>query len=190
MSRTKTIIKITFIFSALISCGGITQPMKEVTGPESVSIEPAADKTVLDSSCNDNIVYLKYYNDRFKYSINYPDFLTPLGEPDNNDGQAFRSNSGEMELLVFGNNLTKGTFQEGYEDIVKVGFYADPEYLINFSHFEGNRYEIRGKNRKDSFYLTSAFYGSFSVTVFITVPHSKEAEHASIIRNIQQSVNY
>src|SRR5258708_31360638 len=47
--------------------------------------------------------YRTYHNARFDFSISYPtDVLIPQGEPENHDGQKFRSRDGRAEMLVYG----------------------------------------------------------------------------------------
>ena len=48
-----------------------------------------------------NIKYESYYNNRYEYTVEYPDFLIPQGEAGNQDGQKFFSVDQDIQLLVY-----------------------------------------------------------------------------------------
>lgn len=48
-----------------------------------------------------SVTYEQYYNARFGFVVDYPDFLIPQGESGNGDGQIFVSADGKSELRVY-----------------------------------------------------------------------------------------
>jgi hypothetical protein len=56
--------------------------------------------------------YKTYVNDRFGYSVNYPDIFESSREPDNGDGIEFASDDGEYTLTIWGGYNVLG--QDGY----------------------------------------------------------------------------
>ena len=48
-----------------------------------------------------NVKYKTYHNDRYDYTLEYPDFLIPQGEATNQDGQKFFSEDQKTQLLVY-----------------------------------------------------------------------------------------
>ncbi|MBY0547274.1 MAG: hypothetical protein K2W95_08260 [Candidatus Obscuribacterales bacterium] len=51
------------------------------------------------------LIYRRYVNPRFKYGIDYPDFLVAGEESDNADGCKFSSKDDEAELIVYGQSV-------------------------------------------------------------------------------------
>lgn len=47
------------------------------------------------------VEYEVYFNDRYHYSVEYPDFLIPQGEADSEDGQKFISEDEKIQMMVF-----------------------------------------------------------------------------------------
>jgi hypothetical protein len=56
--------------------------------------------------------YKTYVNDRFGFSVNYPDIFDTSREPDNGDGISFASDDGEYTLEIWGGYNILG--QDGY----------------------------------------------------------------------------
>ena len=48
-----------------------------------------------------NVKYKTYHNDRYDYTVEYPDFLIPQGKATNQDGQKFFSEDQKIQLLVY-----------------------------------------------------------------------------------------
>ncbi len=47
------------------------------------------------------VKYETYHNERYDYSVEYPEFLIPQGEATNQDGQKFLSENQEIQLFVY-----------------------------------------------------------------------------------------
>ncbi|HKM92061.1 MAG TPA: hypothetical protein VJY41_00275 [Prolixibacteraceae bacterium] len=91
------------------------------------------------------VKYETYHNNRYEYSVEYPDFLIPQGEATNQDGQKFISEDQKTQLLVYcGYKFdldTDGDFlsiDKAYEEDLKFNegsFYKkleDKHYIIEF----------------------------------------------------------
>lgn len=48
-----------------------------------------------------NVKYETYHNERYEYSVEYPDFLIPQGEAYNGDGQKFLSKDQKIQMLIY-----------------------------------------------------------------------------------------
>ena len=46
------------------------------------------------------VSYETYHNNRYDYTVEYPDFLIPQGEADSGDGQKFISEDKDIQLIV------------------------------------------------------------------------------------------
>ncbi len=68
------------------------------------------------SSPTDNDSYERYRNRRFSYTVLYPsDILIPQSEPANEDGQFFKSASGNIQMRVYGESSSSETLKQRYE---------------------------------------------------------------------------
>ncbi|WP_461207272.1 hypothetical protein [Clostridium sp. DL1XJH146] len=68
-------------------------------------------------TCDGNVNYLLYVNDRFGFSIQYPEFLCNGEESFNGDGITLTSESGEVELAVWGaHNVLEETIESLYNE--------------------------------------------------------------------------
>ena len=93
------------------------------------------------------VKYETYYNDRYGFKVEYPDFLIPQGEADNGDGQKFLSEDQKIQLLVYGG--FRFDFNEGGTDNISIDkAYAEDlalKEVILKSKLEGNHYTIEYK---------------------------------------------
>lgn len=68
----------------------------------------------------ERLTYKDYYNNRYKFSIKYPDNLIKGEESTNGDGITFTNENGNVKLIVFGsNNIFDTTAKSAYEDTLK-----------------------------------------------------------------------
>ncbi len=54
-----------------------------------------------ENTQQNNVNYKIYHNNRYDYTVEYPDFLIPQGEGGSQDGQKFISEDQKIELLVY-----------------------------------------------------------------------------------------
>lgn len=91
----------------------ITLQTGGVAGKNEISQDPASKKkniAVKSGSAQQSNqaavpTYRRYINPRFKYGIDYPDFLMAGEESDNADGCKFSSKDGTAELIVYGQSV-------------------------------------------------------------------------------------
>ena len=76
--------------------------------------------------------YMSYHNDRFGYTIEYPDFLTPGIVPDNGAGRTFESADGLVKLTASGSHapgaLEDTDTLDGYYSFIKSNLDYTPTY--------------------------------------------------------------
>ena len=95
----------------------ITPTVMPTTQPNEIPIN--SDIDIKDNSAND-ISYEVYYNDRFDFSIKYPDDFITETLPANGDGIVLKNLDGNAELTVSGiNNLLGDTAESCYDDFIK-----------------------------------------------------------------------
>lgn len=88
------------------------------------------------------INYKTYHNERFDYSVDYPDFLIPQGEAGNKDGQKFFSEDREVKMSVyraFRMNMVTGDMLSIQEALEK----------------DANNLNVRDKKMENNFYILS-----------------------------------
>lgn len=88
------------------------------------------------------VKYGTYHNDRYNYTVAYPDFLIPQREADNGDGRKFISADEEIQLLVY----------RDYKcDIINGGNL----YTINGAYEKdlSTKNNVRNKKIEDNHYL-------------------------------------
>lgn len=107
-----------------------------------------------------NINYVKYTNERFGFSIEYPDYLEVLLDPDNGDG--IKVGDKDLRLTVSGSyNVLNETPESMEEEIVKtksnISYKEKGKDFFVASWLEGDKviYEYRkvGKNMIQGFIL-------------------------------------
>jgi hypothetical protein len=89
--------------------------------------------------------YETYVNDRFGYSVNYPDIFDRSREPDNGDGVEFASADGEYGLTIWGGYNVLG--QDGYallEECYERVTHIVPESAMSASRHYGVEYSDDG----------------------------------------------
>ena len=89
-----------------------------------------------------NVKYEFYHNNRYDYTVEYPDFLIPQGEAGNQDGQKFFSEDQKIQLLVYC----------GY----KLDLNSDGEFLSIDKAYEEDltfKEEVLNKKLEDKYYI-------------------------------------
>lgn len=125
-----------------------------------------------------------YSNARFGYSISYPsNLLTPQGEADNGDGQAFMGDAAMMR--VFGSNyIAEGSLQKDFN----LGISEFGAKNVTYKLLKKNYYVISGKKDGKILYLkTMKKPGEAYVTFVIEYDESKRTVYDKIIPLIAKS---
>ncbi len=95
-----------------------------------------------------NVKYETYHNDRYDYTVEYPDFLIPQGEAFAGDGQKFFSEDEKIQMLVYyqfkndflnpdGENLTIDKAYE--EDLSHYVVFLEDYFNIYFEYPESEK---------------------------------------------------
>jgi hypothetical protein len=104
------------------------------------------------AQANDGHVWKTYVNDRFRYSICYPqDLLVPQGEAANSDGQRFLSNKDNGELAVYGtNNALDETLRQRLSNMASrlTGSSGKVTYKVQ----KANWFVLSGESGETTFY--------------------------------------
>ena len=124
----------------------------------------------------------KYQNARFGYSIAYPsDLLAPQGEPDNGDGQVFKS--GKAEMRVYGSNLLLNkTLLKEYNAAVKE--HANVSYKL----YRKNFFVVSAAENGKIFYRKTITKSGAFVTFSIEYDGAERAVYDKITARISESL--
>ena len=126
-----------------------------------------------DSTESEAISYLNYYNSRYGFKIQYPDFLIEQPAPENNDGRAFRSEDGQITLTASGgNNVFEATVESEYN--------ASLADLPNISYSNlGERSYVVSWEEGDIVFYMCKIVGPGSINTFILEYPKARAEELS-----------
>ena len=134
MKNFKT-LKIGVIFAGILCVGlvigGIAALIKTSAAKVASQSQTIADKNNLDAKkatdakvaaveastkLSEELAYEKYYNDRYKYSITYPNNLYKIDDPSDGDGNTLQSKDGKVKLKMYGsNNSSNITIKSVYQ---------------------------------------------------------------------------
>jgi hypothetical protein len=131
--------------------------------------------------------YRTYANARFGYSISYPDgILIPQGEPDNGDGQVFRSRDGKAEMRVFGRyNVLNETLRSAFNASVAGEGGSGRE--VTYKLLKGNFYVVSGRQNGKIFYEKTMLKGDTFKTFMIEYDESESATYNPITSRVVRS---
>lgn len=104
----------------------------------------ASDKQQVENS----VTYETYHNDRYGYTVEYPNFLEPQGESDSQDGQQFISADRHIQLLVYRGYKINFLSKEGAECNLQEAYTNDlagKDNVLN-SKLKENSYIITYKD--------------------------------------------
>jgi hypothetical protein len=131
--------------------------------------------------------YRSYSNARFGYTISYPaGILIPQGEPDNHDGQVFRSRDGKAEMRVFGRyNVLNETLRSAFNASVAGEGGSGRE--VTYKLLRGNFYVVSGRQNGKIFYEKTMLKGDTFKTFMIEYDESESATYDPITSRIVRS---
>lgn len=126
-------------------------------------------------------VYRTYTNARYHYSISYPsNLLVPQGEPDNGDGQAFRSRDGSAEMRVYGSQDLGGGLMEAYRA-------AQQERAVTYKTMKGNWFVVSGRDGRKIFYQKTMIRGGELKTFLIEYDESQRSTYDAVAARVARS---
>ena len=128
----------------------------------------------------ENFTYLRYYNYRFDFSIDYPSFLTPGTPPENGDGLDFAFGK-DYEMVVYGGlNAYEITWPEIFE--------SDKKESDTYSVLKDNWYVLSGVDEDGNvYYRKSILHDNIIYTVIFSYPQSRKEAFDSIVKHVLES---
>ncbi len=96
MKRILVIINVVFLLASCVSSTKTNQ--KESSENNETSLNEEVKKETLKT---DKTHYKTYVNERFNYSVEYPDYLIPQGESDSGDGQKFVNKESTIQMWIY-----------------------------------------------------------------------------------------
>ena len=136
----------------------------------------------------DTVTYTPYKNQRFGYTIDVPDFLTPQAPPTNGAGRQFLSDDGSVSLTVSGSH-TPAVFEEastfdGFYNYTKRSLTYYPEYTKKGDGW----FVFSGNSGSTVVYQKHIFKSDFTENSFvIRYPLSQEKQFDEIVTHIFKS---
>ena len=126
--------------------------------------------------------YKTYSNARFGYSVSYPaNILIPQGEPDNGDGQVFRSSDGHAEMRVFGRyNVQNETLRSAFNS-------AQEGKSVTYKLLRGNFYVVSGHEGGKIFYEKTMLKGDTFKTFMIEYDEADASTYDAITSRVARS---
>lgn len=107
------------------------------------------------------ITYNTYYNNRYGFSIDYPQFLTLLPPPGNGDGCAFENKERSVELIVWGYNNTDSS-----ENVIE-SYNSEVNRLSNILYkFQKDNWYVLSWQEGDIMFYSKVVIGEGSVNRF------------------------
>jgi len=138
--------------------------------------------------------YRHYFNDKYSYSIDYPDYLIAGEEPDAQDGVSFASQSKPLKMKVWGcySNWMNGeemTLAQEREWALKHLASDDlPAPKVTYQAQGKNWFVISGTSSGNVFYQRTIKEGDSFATVFITYPVASKTEFDAAVNRIALSL--
>ena len=136
-----------------------------------------------------NVKYEAYHNDRYDYTVDYPDFLIPQGESDSKDGQKFFSEDQKIQMLVF---------YQFKDDVNAEGenLPIDKAYEEELSYKEG----VISKKLEKDYYVIESKVGNIMFTDYVLFhdnyfdinfeyPESEKDRMKGVIEHVVKSFN-
>lgn len=129
-----------------------------------------------------NVVYKKYINNRYGFSIDYPDFLTKVSYSENGDGIHLTNKNEDVILGVSGrNNVLYDTVESEYKETLRR--YSNITYKKVFK----NGFVVSGIENGNIFYINEVIGEGAINSFYIEYPRSREKEFDSIVKRIYKS---
>lgn len=131
----------------------------------------------------------KYINDRYGYTIKYPDIFDKKFESDSGDGVTLSSKDGRYKLLIWGGyNILEDT-----PDTMLAGFVKssgeDGDKTVSKQAGKNSCYLVSHNEKKKSLSYRMALLGDDMYSVFfITYPKAEEKEFEKVIKEMKASL--
>jgi hypothetical protein len=136
-----------------------------------------------------------YFNQKYGYLVQYPQYLKGEGEPDAQDGEAFSSKSKPLQMRVWGcySNWLSGEDmsieQQRDQDIKTLASSDLPKPSITYKQSGKNWYVISGTSANKIFYQKTVKGKDVFATVTLIYPADRKAEFDSDVGKIAHSLS-
>ncbi len=140
------------------------------------------------------VTYESYYNERFDFGIEYPNFLIPQPPPDNNDGNKFISKNGASSMLVFRSVKIDNDANIIYSldiahDLDKYQYNSDKSVKITKDEIFDNYYKFTGTKGNKHFVQITIFANENFFTILFEFKKSELKKYKGIIDYVANSFN-
>lgn len=135
-----------------------------------------------------DVNYESYYNERYDYAMDYPDFLILQDESDSQDAQTFMSEDMEQALVVY--HTLKG--DRGITPSIETAFQQESEALHNIidKQLFDNYYFIKGEIDKGLLYKQYSFLANDNYfNMRFEYPEKDEKLFEAISKHVSESFN-
>ncbi len=135
---------------------------------------------------SEKVNYQTYQNERFSYSIAYPQFLIPQGESGNQDGQKFVSDKDSIEMWVY--RSFKMNMDTGDAPTLEEALQTDlQDKKVLGKSLKNNTYTIKSleENKvvlQHTFLIENEYY-----EILFVYPKGKEKQLKSVMDYVVQS---
>lgn len=153
--------------------------------------DPSDDSDETDHSITDEVLdenevmtWKSYHNERFDFCVGYPaNFLRPMGESMNHDGNTFANANGSSEMRVSGIfNVLEETINEAFESTTEGGTYYEDERIITYKQQKGNWFVVSGKYYESIFYVRTVLIEDTFYTLYFEYHQSEADKFKEIIK--------
>lgn len=133
-------------------------------------------------SKQDEIQYLYYNNERYGFSIEYPDIFSDYMLPENGDGIIFSNNEAGVQLTISGSNNVLDDTAEGL-------FSKEVNTLSNVNYqFQKDNFYVISWCEGETMYYKNVVVGPGSMNTFlISYPSSDEAYYDAIVTHLYET---
>lgn len=131
-----------------------------------------------------NVSYARYVNERFNFSVQYPEnILMPQPPPTNLDGRTFTSRDSRITMRVYGqNNALSRTLAERYQEALQ-----EQSGTITYRNQGDNWFIISGYRAGDVFYTKTILENNNFKTLSLVYDRDLQAEFDPIVAEISRS---
>lgn len=130
--------------------------------------------------------YKNYRNERFGYSIAYPQFLIPQGESGNQDGQKFINNEGTIQLWVY--RSFKMNIETGDVPMLEEALQTDlQDKKVLDKSLTNNTYTIKSMNGNKIVLQHTLLIANEYYEILFIYPKDKEKQLKSVMDYVVQS---
>lgn len=127
------------------------------------------------------IKYLNYTNERYEFSIKYPNYFKATPPPENGDGLIFESGDGAVFTVYGANNIFDDTVKSLYA--TRLANIKSVAYKLK----KGNSFVISWTANNHIFYEKTVLgVGSYN-SFLLEYPKSLKTKYSPIIKEIQKS---